>query len=632
MLACAGATLASCTPLESGLACDDDLDNDGDRQIDCADTGCLLAPACQPCGDFQLGDSEACDDGNVEDGDGCSARCLIEGCGDGVLDDGEECDDDNLEPADGCSFRCRVDHCGDGRVQAADSEECDDANALSGDGCDSTCRIERGVLCGNGQFDVGEECEDGNRADNDGCSNICRGEFCGDGVRQSRLGEQCDGTDTPAAANGEPQQCEFCQIVRCGNVVVEGQFGEDCDDGNRQSGDGCSQFCRVERCGDFELVAPEQCDDGNLLSGDGCTSICQQEFCGDGVVQPRLGELCDEDSAACVACDAKRACAAGVCFDVFRSHPEVLPSSVALLRGDTSRAIFGSPFALFSYRIDAGLLAGSFVGDSIGSSFTAVRSANLDGDADDDLLVIAADASAGIFHLDSLVYDQRFTFGDRVTDIGAADVAGNATLELVAVARTGELAAAFAGAVLVLDVGTIATRIAAAPVRDGHGVVVVSGHMLLAASVDDVDSPTLLLLDGTLDLQADIRDLAAADIDGDGVQEIVALTTAPDELRALFFDGTSGLPPASTHLADAPGADAITAADIDGDGATDIIATGAQATMALHLAADGFAPAALPTVERCTRAAASDIDGDGDVDLLIGGGFFQSEAVLFLQD
>ena len=36
---------------------------------------------------------EGCDDGNIQDGDGCSSECLPEGCGDGNLDYNEECDD-----------------------------------------------------------------------------------------------------------------------------------------------------------------------------------------------------------------------------------------------------------------------------------------------------------------------------------------------------------------------------------------------------------------------------------------------------------------------------------------------------------------------------------------------------------
>ena len=58
------------------------------------------------CGDGILEGSEACDDGNVTDGDGCRADCSIEICGDGILDLGEACDDGNTTSGDGCSADC----------------------------------------------------------------------------------------------------------------------------------------------------------------------------------------------------------------------------------------------------------------------------------------------------------------------------------------------------------------------------------------------------------------------------------------------------------------------------------------------------------------------------------------------
>src|ERR1051325_2793318 len=52
------------------------------------------------CGNGIVDPGEACDDGNIMDGDGCSHDCLsLEGCGNGVPDPGEVCDDHNT--ADG---------------------------------------------------------------------------------------------------------------------------------------------------------------------------------------------------------------------------------------------------------------------------------------------------------------------------------------------------------------------------------------------------------------------------------------------------------------------------------------------------------------------------------------------------
>ena len=106
----------------------------------------------------------------------------------------------------------------------------------------------------------------------------------------------------------------------CGNSAFDP--GEQCDDGNTVSGDGCSSTCALEPnfvcptagapcvatqlCGDGKIRGTEQCDDGNTGSGDGCSSTCQLEAgwicptagrpciakqCGDGVIAGR--EQCD---------------------------------------------------------------------------------------------------------------------------------------------------------------------------------------------------------------------------------------------------------------------------------------------------------------------------------------------------
>jgi cysteine-rich repeat protein len=71
-----------------------------------------------------------------------------------------------------------------------------------------------------------------------------------------------------------------CRPLICGDLIVG--FGEVCDDGNGDDGDGCSRDCRSsEVCGNgvLDAVAHEQCDDSVIgLSGDGCSSRCTVEF------------------------------------------------------------------------------------------------------------------------------------------------------------------------------------------------------------------------------------------------------------------------------------------------------------------------------------------------------------------
>jgi cysteine-rich repeat protein len=78
-------------------------------------------------------------------------------------------------------------------------------------------------------------------------------------------------------------------LASCGNGVIDA--GEQCDDGNIVSGDGCSTTCTIESgwtcagqpsvchttCGDGIVAGTEQCDDGNTMSGDGCSGTCTVE-------------------------------------------------------------------------------------------------------------------------------------------------------------------------------------------------------------------------------------------------------------------------------------------------------------------------------------------------------------------
>jgi len=130
---------------------------------------------------------------------------------------------------------------------------------------------------------------------------------CGNGVLDP--GEECDDENS----NSSDGCTNLCTI--CGNGIVSP--GEECDDGNLVDGDGCSAACEIEpawtctgqpsvctpmppptpTCGDGVVDPGEQCDDGNTVDGDGCSKSCTFEVlttgvCGNGVVEP--GEECDD--------------------------------------------------------------------------------------------------------------------------------------------------------------------------------------------------------------------------------------------------------------------------------------------------------------------------------------------------
>jgi cysteine-rich repeat protein len=113
---------------------------------------------------------------------------------------------------------------------------------------------------------------------------------CGDGSVDS--GEQCDDGNR-ADGDGCSASCQTEEGgAVCGNSEVE--EGETCDDGNTVAGDGCSDTCQSESpCGNGTTDDGEQCDDGNTTDGDGCSATCQLEGpCGNGILES--GEACDD--------------------------------------------------------------------------------------------------------------------------------------------------------------------------------------------------------------------------------------------------------------------------------------------------------------------------------------------------
>jgi cysteine-rich repeat protein len=91
----------------------------------------------------------------------------------------------------------------------------------------------------------------------------------------------------------------------CGDGVLQAPLGEECDDGNNDSGDGCTANCKLEFCGDGIINdAPnEQCDDGNTQDGDCCSSSCEIESsateCRASVGPCDVADTCDGINPTC---------------------------------------------------------------------------------------------------------------------------------------------------------------------------------------------------------------------------------------------------------------------------------------------------------------------------------------------
>lgn len=185
-------------------------------------------------------------------------------CGDGVLGQGEECDDGNLRDGDRCTASCLMEFgsCGDGQIQTLLNEQCEPS--VQGPlPCRADCRYLL-LHCGDGKTDPGESCD---------------------------LGR--DNSDVPGAT------CRAdCSLARCGDRIVDGT--EQCDDGNRVSGDGCSQTCRLERAAGTEVL-PAMVVDLPLLA--------QQQGYGQYAGQIAGTILCNVPAD----CPGGSVCAAGIC-------------------------------------------------------------------------------------------------------------------------------------------------------------------------------------------------------------------------------------------------------------------------------------------------------------------------------
>jgi len=338
------------------------------------------------CGDGVVNAAETCDDGNTTAGDGCSAACAIEPgwtcsgqpsacteiCGDTLVVGDEQCDDGNLVDTDGCTSRCvlgvlctatalpggdrfAVDpatgHCYAsfddemttfGAAQAAcvaaggylvtigsageqtiahsvqnaaqnpwigASEDANDTDTVFDWVTDESFTFasfaagqpdDDAGSGGNGDclhmFNAAGEWNDTNcNIDTFVVGRICEVEPapCGDSVLQPRIGEECDDSNN---TSGDGCSATCLAEDGCGDGNLDA--GEECDDDNIAGGDGCSATCQFEDgCGDGNLDTGEECDDDNTAGGDGCSATCQIENgCGDGNLD--AGEECDDDNTA----------------------------------------------------------------------------------------------------------------------------------------------------------------------------------------------------------------------------------------------------------------------------------------------------------------------------------------------
>lgn len=113
------------------------------------------------CGDgFRRHSLEVCDDGNTEDGDGCSADCQVETgwhCHGGSWNSKDTCE----FPVCGDGFRTANEQCDDGQtctVTGTGRQRVETCEAHDGDGCSKACEVEEGWFCDYGSPTSMDKC------------------------------------------------------------------------------------------------------------------------------------------------------------------------------------------------------------------------------------------------------------------------------------------------------------------------------------------------------------------------------------------------------------------------------------------------------------------------------------------
>jgi cysteine-rich repeat protein len=217
---------------------------------------------------------------------------------------GPACPADALEPS--------------GTVCRSSAGACDPAETCSGGSpaCPADALEPGGTVCrpANGGCDAEETCT--------GASPACPADIfqpldtvCRPDTGDCDVEETCTGASPACPSDafepaGTPcDDAEVCTIddacdaansclgdpMTCGDGVVQGACGEECDDGETSGGDGCTSTCTVELCylctGEPSACSPDvgaSCDDGDV-----CTNgdICDASAVCAGEERPRTGCL-----------------------------------------------------------------------------------------------------------------------------------------------------------------------------------------------------------------------------------------------------------------------------------------------------------------------------------------------------
>ncbi|HYC55604.1 MAG TPA: hypothetical protein VEL28_11795, partial [Candidatus Binatia bacterium] len=304
---------------------------------------------CPVCGNSEIDETETCDDGNTQNGDGCSNDCQNENCiaqtpGYPAV---PLCSDDDGCTTDTCNTAVNGGTC-------QHSAGCNDGIPCTSDVCVSDACVFTPInancvddnVCTNGVCSAqtgcnfipnAEACDDGNFCTiADTCSNSqCGGQarVCTDGIDCTI--DSCNEVTDACQFTASDAQCDngtFCDGVEtCSDVAgCEDGLPVDCEG----ESDTCNQgVCDEEAnaCGTDPINEGGDCDDGNFCTVD---DTCQNgvctgtpRSCDDGV--GCTVDSCDENAGACVNTGSDALCQ----DDVFCDGSEICNTDSGCMDG-----------------------------------------------------------------------------------------------------------------------------------------------------------------------------------------------------------------------------------------------------------------------------------------------------------
>ncbi|MGK0350877.1 MAG: hypothetical protein ACJAYX_001553 [Planctomycetota bacterium] len=253
--------------------------------------------------------------------------------------------------------------------------------------------------------------------------------------------------------------------------------------------------------------------------------------------------------------------------------------------GDVGTSVAGTQFKPFNSSL---FRAAPVIAGTISREDAAM--ADLDGDGDLDLVTTNSNDQLAV-HLQTAPGEFSTPIalqtGDNPQHIVAADLNGDGLLDLVSANK------------------------------DSDDLFVI---YQTAPGVFDDNNPRVL----NTGLDSEPQGVAAADLNGDGRLDLVSANGLSDRLM-VFFQSASGVLPTTANLVLEPGdfPRDVAGADLNGDGLLDIVSANDFAGT-LTVFFQGPAPGAfnttpdrtLPTGGRPLATVAADLDGDGDIDLV----------------